>query len=208
MNREENPQYELLVTAHDRNGLYGCLNTSVGVVVTINDVNDNDPIFEAYLYNFTVSEDAYIGSSIGSVSAVDNDIGINARLTYSLVGGSGGKFDVDPKNGTISVLSKLDREQNATYLLEISVTDSGVEILSDYTEVEITLSDFNDNEPKFDRQLYQTDVEEGLASGTYLFTVTATDSDVGINGQVLFSTSSDSFQINETTGDNMLYLIN
>nr|XP_006811702.1 PREDICTED: protocadherin Fat 4-like [Saccoglossus kowalevskii] len=200
LDREAIDQYELVVTACDRNGLDGSLNTSAYLYIQINDVNDEIPAFDDY-HNFTVSEHADIGHVVGRVRAFDNDTGINARLTYSVVSGSGGKFDVDPRNGAIFVASQLDREHTMTYILKLSVSDSGVNILQDFTEVEIQVLDVNDNSPTFTSDIYVADVEEELPSGTYLFTVTASDPDVGRNSNILFRLNTTDFAINDTTGD-------
>ncbi|RUS85648.1 hypothetical protein EGW08_006594, partial [Elysia chlorotica] len=65
----------------------------VYVLVTVNDVNDNAPrwLVPAYpsltspdSYVFALSRGAVVGSSAGSVEAVDSDVGANSQVSYSL----------------------------------------------------------------------------------------------------------------------------
>jgi len=58
----------------------------------VDDVNDHTPHFVKSLYRSTMSETTSTtmseslekGSSVTSVSATDNDVGVNARVTYTL----------------------------------------------------------------------------------------------------------------------------
>ncbi|XP_006825064.1 protocadherin-11 X-linked-like, partial [Saccoglossus kowalevskii] len=194
LDREEISLYHLVVTAHD-----GAHNSTVPINITVNDVNDNAPLFEEAVYHFNVSEDATVGTTVGLVVAQDMDTGINSRLTYFLVGGSDGKFAVDPVSGAVFVLSHLDRDTTGSYTIILSVTDGGDDIFSDFTEADIQILDVNDNAPTFDSDNYLADVEEELPSGTYVFTVTATDPDAGSNGDVMYSLNTDDFVVNQTT---------
>ena len=49
------------------------ISASVGVQITISDVNDMPPTFSQNVYTFTVSEDKNLSSSVGSVSVTDPD---------------------------------------------------------------------------------------------------------------------------------------
>jgi hypothetical protein len=49
-------------------------------------VNDNTPSFSKSSFYFQTSDDAFNGAFIGSVKAIDTDIGDNARLNYSMNG--------------------------------------------------------------------------------------------------------------------------
>jgi hypothetical protein len=46
---------------------------SGSVVITVQDVNDNDPVFEPKLYDAVVSEDDRPGTPVASVTATDRD---------------------------------------------------------------------------------------------------------------------------------------
>ena len=82
VNREATPQFNITVEAVDEGSPP---QTGTGVVqVNILDVNDQPPFF---LTNYTssVSENASIGTPVLTISAMDNDVGSNAKSTYRLV---------------------------------------------------------------------------------------------------------------------------
>jgi len=54
------------------------------VTIHVDDVNDHTPHFVRSLYRASMSEGLGKGASVTSVSATDNDVGVNARLTYTL----------------------------------------------------------------------------------------------------------------------------
>ena len=46
---------------------------TASIIITIQDVNDNDPVFEPNLYEAVVSEDDPPGTPVASVKATDKD---------------------------------------------------------------------------------------------------------------------------------------
>jgi len=91
--------------------------------------------------------------------------------------------------------------------LQIAATDNGSpsrQSLRDYT---ITLVDINDNSPTFSDSMYSNQLRENLPAGQEVFSVRATDSDLGTNSQISYSFtltnnqgSSNPFLIDQTTG--------
>lgn len=56
------------------------------------DANDNAPQFTDHKLEFIIDEGFYNRSHLANVHAVDYDIGRNAKITYSIVGGSEGQL--------------------------------------------------------------------------------------------------------------------
>ena len=54
------------------------------VIIHIIDINDNAPKFTKKIYQVAISENIAVGSSVISVSASDDDIGENAKVTFTL----------------------------------------------------------------------------------------------------------------------------
>lgn len=101
LDREAHSRYLLQVTAQDR----GTPTTYQGVCnisVLVEDRNDNDPRFERTKYVATVPEDAPIGTSVLKLKATDTDIGINARIVYSLSNESNWMFSIDSRTGILT----------------------------------------------------------------------------------------------------------
>ncbi len=62
------------------------------------------------------------------------------RLLYWFVGNEE-VFAIDSASGSLRIISSLDREQEATYILSIQAMDSaGINSLSSITEVHIIIS--------------------------------------------------------------------
>ena len=57
------------------------------VTIHVNDSNDNRPEFSVSGYVFSVSEEQGEDVYVGRVQAYDSDIGLNADVEYSIMGG-------------------------------------------------------------------------------------------------------------------------
>lgn len=68
------------------------------VLINVLDANDNDPIFSKEFYEFQVEENLKRGTIIGSVSAEDADVGLNAAIRYSLIP-SNSSFQINTLTG-------------------------------------------------------------------------------------------------------------
>ena len=89
------------------------------------DGGSNNAINESPTINddtFTVSEDAAVTTSVGSVTASDPDTG--DTLTYSIIAGNtGNAFVIDSSTGEITANGALDYETLASYSLTVQVSD-------------------------------------------------------------------------------------
>ena len=66
--------------------------------ITVVDANNHSPVFSVKNYAFSVSENVSGLKVIGYVSAADDDLGDNGRVTYNITSGDGKHlFTVDPK---------------------------------------------------------------------------------------------------------------
>lgn len=82
--------------------------SSVRVLVTLLDANDNNPTFiPNNLYEFMITLDARVADVIGKVHAIDPDQGNNGLVTYSLQKSANNSnlFTIDSKTGRIAVNS-------------------------------------------------------------------------------------------------------
>lgn len=69
---------------------------------SVEDQNDNDPRFEMAKYVAAIAEDIPIGTSVLTVKAIDGDLGINARIIYSLANETEWLFSIDNRTGLIT----------------------------------------------------------------------------------------------------------
>lgn len=117
-------------------------------------------------------EDSAIGTTVLVVSATDNDVGLNAQITYSLGQSLGDtdhseEFTINSQTGAIITTKTLDRETMSGYLLTVTARDGGNPPLSDTTDVEISVTDVNDNYPVFKQAGYSGNVLEDALVGEY-----------------------------------------
>ncbi|XP_074026257.1 protocadherin-like wing polarity protein stan isoform X2 [Leptinotarsa decemlineata] len=187
---KQEKRYILTVKAADSGGRFD----TATVYINITDANNFAPVFENAPYSSSVFEDAAVGTTVLVVSATDNDVGLNAQITYSLGDdlndmGKDSSFSVNPQTGAIVTTKLLDRETVSGYLLTVTAKDGGSPPLSDTTDVEITVTDVNDNYPVFKQPSYSGSVPEDALVGTSVVQVSATDADVGLNGRIHYSLS-------------------
>nr|CAD7434483.1 unnamed protein product [Timema monikensis] len=204
LDREEQARYQFTVNAKD-NGKPP-KSATASVVITVQDVNDNDPVFEPNIYEAVVAEDDSPGTPVTTVTATDKDE--NPRLHYELSGGNvRGRFAVTSQNGRglITIAQPLDYKQEKRFILTVTATDSGG--LHDTATVYVNVSDANNFAPVFENAPYSASVFEDAPIGTTVLVVGATDSDVGQNAQITYSlgtmddkSTTPEFTINPQTG--------
>ncbi|TRY66866.1 hypothetical protein DNTS_033032, partial [Danionella cerebrum] len=174
-------RYVLTVTASDRT-----LHDTCQVHVNITDANTHRPVFQSAHYSISVNEDRPPGSTVVVISATDDDVGENARITYYLEDNIP-QFRIDPATGAITLQAELDYEDQMTYTLAITARDNGIPQKSDTTYVEVNVNDVNDNAPQFLSPRYQGGVSEDAPPFTSVLQISATDRDAHANGRVQYT---------------------
>nr|CAG4640600.1 EOG090X0007 [Eulimnadia texana] len=201
LDREKQSRYELTVVAMDSGT--PVLTGTGSVVVFVEDVNDHGPEFPRSSYSTDVPEDAAVGTEVVQVSAFDRDAGINALIKYSLAG-ENEKFRIDPASGKIVTRAELDRESQKVYHLTVLATDSSPTSPRTATaNVTVSITDVNDNTPRFSQDLFTVYIPDNSQAGQFVFGSSAVDPDVGLNSKVVYYLSgddADKFQMNQETG--------
>ncbi|XP_049940787.1 neural-cadherin-like [Schistocerca serialis cubense] len=217
-------EYELQLVA-----VSGKESSRAGLLVRVLDANDEPPVFQQAVYRAELQEEedpAHLPRTIITVRAVDGDVGRPQDIVYSISGpgvapeGSGDDdfFRVDPNTGEIFVLKPLDRDPPAgrpLWRFTAFAQDEGGAGLVGFADVQVTLSDVNDNSPFFPQPLYHGYVVENAPAGTFILNVTAVDNDdpyEGSNAKLRYSieknavderTGSPMFEIDPDTGEIM-----
>ncbi|KAL4676070.1 hypothetical protein H8959_010215 [Pygathrix nigripes] len=166
------------------------------VDVEVKDINDNSPVFPSTQKNLFIAESRPLDSRFPLEGASDADIGDNALLTYRLTHSEYFSLDVPTSNQQVKplglVLRKpLDREETPELHLLLTATDGGKPELTGTVQVLITVLDVNDNAPVFDRTLYTVKLPENVSIGRLVIHPNASDLDEGLNGDIIYSFSSD-----------------
>ncbi|KAE9548365.1 hypothetical protein FO519_008425 [Halicephalobus sp. NKZ332] len=179
------PVWKFIVQAvdDDGNGLIGYAD----VEVNLKDINDNNPIFPREMYG-NVDENREPGSEgiyVMTAAATDYDdpATLNAQLEYSI---SVNKeidgfpvFRIDKSNGKVFAMRRLDREKlsERQFTIEVRAMDRGIPPREGAGNVTIRVLDVNDNEPYFEKSVYDAYAPETLKPGEAVISVLALDKD-------------------------------
>ncbi|XP_067685434.1 protocadherin Fat 4-like [Haliotis asinina] len=189
LDRENIGTYSLRCRAKD--GGTPQLTGDVNVTIVIDDLNDNPPVFNSLQYTGSVNENTAAGTSILSVTVTDADAH-NGAITLSIdtltpEGARGDQFlTVDSATGIVSVKSVMDREVDVEFNVTILAVDNGTIPLTASAVVHIIVTDENDNTPVFSSTFYNTEIAFTGTCDNTIVTLTATDADSGLNGQVFY----------------------
>ncbi|KAL3853598.1 hypothetical protein ACJMK2_017132 [Sinanodonta woodiana] len=186
---EDQKDYQLRILVQDSGSPVRTNSTTVWV--RVQDVNDNDPIFQTSPIRGSVLENEKIGSSVLTVRASDRDSGKNGELVYSISNSTSVlPFTIDPATGIVSVVAPLDRETKDMYSFVVLVKDKGDPPRSASTDVIIDIRDYNDNSPVFSQKVFYKSISEDLQLYQRVISVTATDADIGENAVIKYEITS------------------
>ncbi|XP_048017497.1 protocadherin Fat 4 [Megalobrama amblycephala] len=201
LDREVKSQYMLKVIAVDSG--FPSLTSTGTLVIVVDDVNDNAPIFDNDTFNSHILEDSPVGTVFWRITASDLDKGTNGQLRYSLEGPDV-PFSINETSGDLFTISALDREAVALYRFLVTVIDGHpTKPLSSSAAVSVKVEDVNDNFPSFLYGPYVANVPTGITKGSVVCTVMAEDADAGLNAKLNFSLHGQQahlFSINPRTG--------
>ncbi|XP_052778547.1 cadherin EGF LAG seven-pass G-type receptor 1-like [Mya arenaria] len=183
--------YDLVVQAID--GGTSPLSSTCFVRISINDMNDNTPVFPSSSLTVSITESSAVGTAVATAAATDDDsvTGNNNIIVYSFSTASA-KFSIDSSTGSITTIDTLDRETAASYTLVVYATDQGSNPQQNTGSVTYTvvLNDENDNDPVVQNTPYDTTITEDATLNTAAFTISVTDADENENAYLTYSLTS------------------
>ncbi|XP_058505689.1 protocadherin gamma-A2-like [Solea solea] len=156
------------------------------VSLHIQDVNDNSPKFKKNLIEMEIRESSEKGNRFSIEKAHDADIGQNTIQRYSLQKNDHFILVVDSNKVELVLENKLDREKEKEMNLLLTALDGGSPQRSGTVVIHVTVLDANDNAPVFSQAVYKASLPENSPPDTVVITVSATDADEGINGDVTY----------------------
>nr|XP_061793122.1 protocadherin beta-16-like [Nerophis lumbriciformis] len=183
LDREEQPRLALKLVAVD--GGNPQKSGTVNIEISIQDANDNAPIFNQTFYKVKLIENASKGTHVLSVNATDADSGSYGIVLYSfskLNAGIADLFHIDEKTGWISVAKQIDYEKDKTIEFMVEAKDQGG--LTESAKVEIEVLDVNDNVPVINVMSFTSPVSEDSQAGTTIGIINVKDLDSNENGNV------------------------
>ena len=177
-------EYALKVQASD-----GVWNLDTVITVTIQDANDNKPIFDQDIYEFDYVHNPWLERSklnsdtIGKVHALDRDaVGPNSEVNYELSHVSD-FFEINEFTGEIFAKDNLKpRTPNDSYQIRVIVKDGGSPPMSSECQVIVNLMNTTNHAPQFSNDedniiLDEIGVPTTLPLSTVVLKLNATDQD-------------------------------
>lgn len=164
------------------------------VLVRILDENDNAPQIVLHPIGgeegcTEVAENQAPGSFVAHLSVSDRDSGHNGEFRCG-VRGLRGHFILiqlnSPTEFKLVTTSELDREVSDGYDVTVICSDNGPEPLSTSVTFPVHVTDENDNDPRFEQDVYSVEIFENNKIGTFLIRIAASDADFGNNSAIFY----------------------
>ena len=186
----------------------------INLRVSIEDINDNKPVFPQSSISLRISEAALPGTSYSLPAATDPDSEKFSIHVYELKADTD-KFSLTESKGLdgsvdlqLVLQKRLDREQVGNYQVTVLAHDGGTPSKQGSLLINITVADANDNEPVFTNKTFEASIPEDTPVNRTVTRVTAFDNDQGVNSQIVYgfsrrteSSFGDLFGIRPNTGE-------
>ncbi|XP_060796354.1 cadherin-related family member 1 [Neoarius graeffei] len=215
----KNELYELKVKASEVGPENELLDSAVTVVtIRVVDLNNHPPTFYGEIgkqdrFELTMCEHPPEGEILRGlkITVNDSDQGANAKFRLRLVG-PGRVLRVVPQTvlneAQVTIIvensSAIDYEKHSFLTFKLLAVEIDTpERFSATADIIIHLLDVNDNVPRFSSEFYIARVPENSPGGSTVVSVTASDPDSGLWGEVKYSmygSGADLFLIHPTSG--------
>ncbi|NXU26804.1 PCD23 protein, partial [Thalassarche chlororhynchos] len=161
LDRETKSQYTFRAVASDCS-THLPRSTTVSVVVHVDDVNDNDPVFLQNPIRAFVPAETPVNKTVATVRAEDVDLGSNGAVAFSLMIAET-VFQINAKTGDIILQEPLASKEFSTQLL-VMASDQGI-LPRTATAMVIIFTEEHEEEISFSRSLYEASMPENSAAG-------------------------------------------
>jgi hypothetical protein len=206
--REERELHQVRITCAD--GGQPPLSAMRVLTVQVIDENDNTPAFASPVYSVVFKENNSVGAVVIKLNATDEDAGAHARTVYSMKEVSNTPrrvMSIDSSTGAVRALVALDYESGVRHFVYVvTATDSGAAHRSSTTLLNVTLTDVNDEAPRFSNASYTFTIRENTSPPLEIGIISATDADSSPFNRILYTLaarsplSADCFAIDRHSG--------
>lgn len=183
------------------------------LLILIEDINDNAPIFLPYPTTMEIAENSKTNIVLNTLEAVDADAGAYGQVVYYLqeLDGNNDLFAISTHQGkgVLRLIGNLDYERKNFYHLRILAVDRANQqpINTGTATVLIKVQDVEDQPPEFVKIQPLTKIVENAEIGTKLLRIECIDGDRGINNPIHYELeANDLFAIEADSG--WIYTIN
>lgn len=190
--RELKDTFELIIYAHD-NGEPQLASKSM-ITISLDDVNDNVPMFRSPTYQKTLAESDPRGTVVFTLSdkVKDDDYGENGEFSFTLVDNADGIFRLVNNEIILDRMLDIDGEsaKSDEFTLEVRVRDHGDDPKASSAQFKVKIGDINDSKPTFTKSHYSfklSEIESQDEINVHVGQIFATDLDrTEENKQVIY----------------------
>ncbi|XP_042697901.2 protocadherin Fat 1 isoform X7 [Chrysemys picta bellii] len=184
--------YNLNVSVSD-----GVFRSSAQVQITVTGANLHSPVFSQNEYEVELAENAPLHTLVTEVKVTDEDSGAYGQISYHIVNDFAKDRFYTNERGQIFTSEKLDRETQTEKVTSISLMakDAGGKVA--FCNVNVILTDDNDNAPQFRATEYEVNIGSNVPRGTFITKVLASDADEGTNADITYAIEAESESVNE-----------
>jgi VCBS repeat-containing protein len=136
--------------------------------------NVNEAPTDIALSSTSIPENQPVGTTVGTLTDTDPDIGDTATYTLACGGTDNSAFTIPAGTNKLQAATMFDFETKASYSICIEVKDSGGLTF----DKPFTITILNRNDPPSDIQLSSSSVAENQPAGTFVGSLTSTDQDL------------------------------
>ncbi|XP_044201132.1 protocadherin Fat 4-like [Thunnus albacares] len=188
----------VVLTAMAKDHGHPPLNSTARVVVNLRMVSLVEGVaFQSSSYNFSLPENQQAGVMVGKVWASSGSDLYDVAYTLKT------HTDVFSLNASGAILTKteLDKEKQEWYILDVEAVDTRSPPTTAIAMVRIQVEDVNEA-PQFSSEVYNASIFSIAPYKTPIIQLKASDSDVGDEGQLVYSLSSASpyFDVEASSG--------
>ncbi len=196
--------YNLTIVVSDRG--IPQQSSSVPVLITVMDTNDNPPSFSRAEYNVIINEGAETGKEILKLFAVDPDSTPNGEVQYSISSGDESDlFSIDRWTGSLRLRRSLDSEKESSHVFIIQASDGQGHFA--LAPVIVEVKNINNNRPYFPLKSLTASIRENQPQNALVTILHAIDHDKGAYGELRYflmynaGIGKDSFLVNQFSGE-------
>lgn len=207
LDRETRDEYVIVLTLTDQRLGDGNFVTQ-SLLLLVEDINDNAPVFGPYQATLEVAEDSAPGV-LTTLEATDADEGAYGQVVYYLqeLDGDNGVFSISTQGGrgVVRLVRQLDYEQKSLYQLRVLAVDRANQgpVNTATAALLVKVRDVEDQPPMFAAISPVVRIGEDTPIGAPVVTVKAYDGDRGVNNPIRYAIAhgaDGSFAINARSG--------
>ncbi|XP_067441680.1 protocadherin Fat 4 [Thunnus thynnus] len=188
----------VVLTAMAKDHGHPPLNSTARVVVSL----EEGVAFQSSSYNFSLPENRPAGVTVGKVWASSGsdlyDVAYTLK-THTDV------FSVNA-NGAILTKTELDKEKQEWYILDVEAVDTRSPPTTAIAMVRVQVEDVNEA-PQFSSEVYNASIFSIAPYKTPVVQLKASDSDVGDEGQLVYSLSAASPYFNVEASSGLVFVV-